>query len=82
MRKNVMRFYLLPEEGIFYKANLHAHSPVSDGKNTPAELKKLYKAMFGKTKDEYSIKELQSFKDVPENIIKAVIPENYDEAKW
>lgn len=38
-------------------------------------IKKLYKAMFGKTKDEYSIKELQSFKDVPENIIKAVIPE-------
>ena len=39
-----MRYYLLPEEGKFYKANLHAHSTVSDGKNTPAQLKELYKS--------------------------------------
>lgn len=38
-------------------------------------IKKLYKAMFGKIKDEFSISELKSFMDVPENIIKAVIPE-------
>ena len=39
-----MKYYLLPEEGNFYKANLHAHSTVSDGKNTPEQLKELYKA--------------------------------------
>lgn len=36
--------YLLPKEGNFYKANLHAHSTASDGALTPAELKTLYKA--------------------------------------
>ena len=39
-----MRRYLLPENGQFYKANLHAHSRVSDGGLTPAELKERYKA--------------------------------------
>lgn len=39
-----MRHYLLPEEGNFYKANLHTHSTVSDGKYTPAELKEIYKS--------------------------------------
>ena len=38
-----MRKYLLPEEGRFYKANLHSHSTVSDGMNTPEQLKELYK---------------------------------------
>ena len=37
-----MRKYLLPESGNFYKANLHCHSIVSDGKLSPAELKKIY----------------------------------------
>lgn len=39
-----MKQYLFPNEGRFYKANFHAHSTVSDGKNTPAELKALYKS--------------------------------------
>ena len=39
-----MRTYLLPKDGSFYKANLHAHSTVSDGKLTPEQLKKLYQA--------------------------------------
>ena len=34
-----MRKDLLPREGRFYKANLHAHSTVSDGHYTPEELK-------------------------------------------
>jgi hypothetical protein len=34
--------YLLPEEGNFYKANLHCHSTLSDGQMTPEEIKKLY----------------------------------------
>ena len=34
--------YLLPEQGKFYKANLHSHSTVSDGELTPEEMKKLY----------------------------------------
>lgn len=37
-----MRKYLLPKEGNFYKANLHSHSTLSDGKFTPEELKELY----------------------------------------
>ena len=35
--------HLLPENGQFYKANLHSHSTVSDGKLTPAEMKELYR---------------------------------------
>ncbi len=37
-----MRKYLLPETGHFYKANLHAHSTISDGKLTPSEMKAEY----------------------------------------
>ena len=39
-----MRKYLLPEDGNFYKANLHAHSTISDGRLTPEELKEAYKS--------------------------------------
>ncbi|MBQ9086010.1 MAG: PHP domain-containing protein [Clostridia bacterium] len=39
-----MRIYLLPEKGSFYKANLHCHSTISDGKWTPEEIKKNYQA--------------------------------------
>ena len=39
-----MRTYLLPQEGQFYKANLHCHSTVSDGTLSPQELKEAYKA--------------------------------------
>ena len=39
-----MRKYLLPEEGNFYKANLHCHSTLSDGRLTPEEIKEIYKA--------------------------------------
>ena len=37
-----MRTYLLPENGTFYKANLHSHSTVSDGRWTPEEIKRRY----------------------------------------
>lgn len=37
-----MRKYLIPEDGTFYKANLHCHSTVSDGKRTPQEIKMIY----------------------------------------
>lgn len=37
-----MRTYLLPEEGKFYKANLHCHSTISDGKLSPEEIKQQY----------------------------------------
>jgi len=37
-----MKHYLLPEIGNFYKANLHCHTTVSDGKHTPEEIKELY----------------------------------------
>jgi hypothetical protein len=37
-----MRKYLISEKGQFYKANLHTHTTVSDGKLTPEQVKKLY----------------------------------------
>ena len=37
-----MKKYLLPEGGRFYKANLHLHTTVSDGRLTPEEIKKEY----------------------------------------
>lgn len=39
-----MKNYILPENGNFYKANLHSHSTVSDGTLTPEEMKELYKS--------------------------------------
>lgn len=39
-----MKRYLLPEQGAFYKANLHCHSTLSDGRLTPETLKAMYKA--------------------------------------
>lgn len=39
-----MRQYLLPKEGKFYKADLHSHSTISDGKATPKEMKEYYKS--------------------------------------
>lgn len=39
-----MKKYLLPQEGRFYKANLHSHSTISDGELTPEKLKEIYKA--------------------------------------
>lgn len=38
-----MKKYLLPQTGNFYKANLHAHTTVSDGEYSPEEVKKMYK---------------------------------------
>lgn len=38
-----MRKYLLPNEGEFYKANLHAHATGSDGEFSPEEMKAEYK---------------------------------------
>ncbi len=37
-----MKKYLLPEKGQFYKANLHCHTTVSDGKMSPEEIKEAY----------------------------------------
>ncbi len=37
-----MKKFLLPENGNFYKANLHCHSTFSDGSCTPEELKEMY----------------------------------------
>ena len=39
-----MKKYLLPESGNFYKANLHCHTTLSDGRLTPEEIKELYKS--------------------------------------
>ena len=40
-----MKKYLLPENGRFYKANLHCHTTVSDGRKTPEDTKAAYRAM-------------------------------------
>ena len=37
-----MKQYLIPQSGTFYKVNMHSHSVLSDGKQTPEELKKSY----------------------------------------
>ena len=39
-----MKHYILPKDGNFYRANLHCHSTLSDGKLTPEELKEIYKS--------------------------------------
>jgi len=38
-----MKKFLLPENGNFYKANLHCHTNLSDGMLSPEQVKKLYK---------------------------------------
>ena len=38
-----MRHDLLPREGKFYKANLHSHSVISDGRLTPEEMRDFYR---------------------------------------
>ena len=42
IQMNNGKIFLLPEKGNLYKANLHCHSTVSDGKFTPEQLKKMY----------------------------------------
>ena len=39
-----MKHYLLPQNGQFYKGNMHSHSVLSDGAYTPEQLKEIYKA--------------------------------------
>lgn len=39
-----MKKYLLPKDGNFYKANLHMHTNISDGKMTPLETKEAFMA--------------------------------------
>ncbi len=39
-----MRYDLLPRDGQFYKVNMHSHSTLSDGRQTPEELKAAYLA--------------------------------------
>ena len=39
-----MKIELIPEEGKFYKTNLHCHTNVSDGRLSPEEIKSEYKA--------------------------------------
>ncbi len=39
-----MKKLLTPQKG-FYKANLHCHTTLSDGKKTPAEIKELYQSL-------------------------------------
>lgn len=37
-----MKKYLLPQNGAFYKAAMHIHTNISDGKLSPKEMKKVY----------------------------------------
>ncbi len=39
-----MRIDILPKDLNYYKANLHSHSTLSDGRSTPEEMKNAYKA--------------------------------------
>ncbi len=38
-----MKKFLLPENGSFYKANLHTHTTITDGRLSPEEVKAIYK---------------------------------------
>lgn len=40
-----MRKYLISEKGQFYKANLHTHTTLSDGKLTPEQVKEAYSSL-------------------------------------
>jgi hypothetical protein len=40
-----MKKYLLPRNGKFYKANMHTHTTVSDGKLSPEEAKEVFKSL-------------------------------------
>lgn len=40
-----MKKYLLPKEGKFFKANLHTHTNISDGAQTPYKVKEVYKKL-------------------------------------
>ena len=40
-----MRQYLIPENGKFYKANMHAHTNISDGNQSPEEVKQCFLRM-------------------------------------
>lgn len=40
---NIMKKYLLPKDGKFFKANLHCHTTISDGKWSPELVKEEYK---------------------------------------
>ena len=40
-----MRQYLIPEKGQFYKANMHAHTNISDGNMSPEEVKQCFLKM-------------------------------------
>ena len=39
-----MKKHLFPEGRKFYKANLHCHTVISDGKKTPEQIKAMYRA--------------------------------------
>ena len=39
-----MRNYLLSQSGTFYKANLHAHTNMSDGKDSPEAVKEIFQS--------------------------------------
>ena len=39
-----MYLELIPEEGKFYKVNMHCHSNISDGTRSPEEIKEFYKS--------------------------------------
>lgn len=40
-----MKIELIPEAGNFYKVNLHCHTTISDGKQTPEEVKEYFKSL-------------------------------------
>lgn len=40
-----MKIELIPEAGQFYKTNLHCHTDLSDGKQTPEEVKEYFKSL-------------------------------------
>lgn len=79
-----MRKYLLPHTGQFYKANLHSHSTVSDGRLSPEEMKAAYMeqgySIIAYTDHEVIVPhpELADAQFLPLNGYEASFPENND----
>lgn len=61
------------EELSEFKSETHEFTFAMGG--AASAIKKLYKKVFGESKDEFSVFELREFAELPENVINSVIPE-------
>ena len=70
-----MKKYLLPQIGQFFKANLHCHTTISDGKMTPEEIGGKYELETGNVI-------IETFNDKEPNDIPAVLVHSHGPFTW